>query len=54
MGHTKRLKEGSPNPEDIVFGAKAIISGMFRQNREQGDGRFFLHADAEDLPKHSR
>jgi hypothetical protein len=44
MGHTKRLQEGSLNPADIIFGAKSIISGMFRQNKEdtQIDDSYFM------------
>ena len=34
MGHAKRLEKSSMNPEDIIFGAKSIISGIFRQNRK--------------------
>ncbi len=44
MAQTKRIKGSSVNPADIIFGTKAIISGMFRQNREYGemDDSFFM------------
>lgn len=44
VGHTKRLKGSSENPADIIFGAKAIISGMFRQNQEapEIDDSYFM------------
>lgn len=44
MGRTKRSKDASLNPQNIIFGAKAIISGMFRQNREEPeiDNSYFM------------
>jgi len=44
MAHIKRPKGSSVNPADIIFGAKAIISGMFSQNREDPeiDDSYFM------------
>ncbi|MGO9571647.1 MAG: hypothetical protein ACLP5H_29325 [Desulfomonilaceae bacterium] len=44
MAHINRLKGSSVNPADIIFGAKAIISGMFRKNEEDTeiDDSYFM------------
>ncbi len=40
----KKSKPSSMNPADVIFGAKSIISGMFRQNREEPeiDDSYFM------------
>lgn len=44
MGRTKRSRDASLNPQDIIFGAKAIISGLFRQHLREPeiDDSYFI------------